>query len=113
MIVVLAPALHARELPDLGKDVRVVAYANLAEAIKALPAAGESAVIWSDGLFEDDPTEIAPFVRVRGTATIEVRASHWDGRTPSHLSAACRGVISGFGPDGVKRAVELLRSEGA
>jgi 3-dehydroquinate dehydratase len=112
MIVVLAPARHAYELPDLGKDVRVVAYANLAEAIGALPDGAVPAVIWSDGLFEDDPTEIAPLVRARAAATIEVRADRWDGRTPSHLSAACRGVISGFGVDGVKRAVELLRSEG-
>ena len=112
MIVVLAPAKHAHELPDLGKDVRVVAYGNLAEAIGALPDAAVPAVIWSDGLFEDDPTEIAPLVRVRVAATVEVRASRWDGRTPSHLSAACRGVIAGFGVDGVKRAVELLRSEG-
>jgi 3-dehydroquinate dehydratase len=112
MIVVLAPARHAYELPDLGKDVRVLAYANLAEAIGGLPDAAVPAVIWSDGLFEDGPTEIAPLVRARAAATIEVRADRWDGRTPSHLSAACRGVISGFGVDGVKRAVELLRSEG-
>ena len=112
MIVVLAPAIHAPELPDLGADVRVVTYASLAEAINALPAATEPAVIWSDGLFEDAPTEIAPFVRGRSAATIEVRTGRWDGRTPSHLSAACRGVISGFGVDGVKRAVELLGSEG-
>ncbi len=113
MIVVLAPALHARELPGLGKDVRVVAYASLGEAIAALRDPAEPAVIWSDGLFEDDPIEIAPFIRTRRAATIEVRARRWDGRTPSHLSAACRGVISGFGANGVKRAVELLRSEGA
>lgn len=111
MIVVLAPALHAPELPDLGENVRLVPYANLAEAIAALTGAVEPTVIWSDGLFEDEPTEIARLVRGRTAATIEVRASRWDGRTPSQLSAACRGVISGFGVDGVKRAVELLRSE--
>lgn len=112
MIVVLAPTRHAHELPELGEEVRVVTYANLAEAVGALPDATVPAVVWSDGLFEDDPTEIAPFVRARAAATIEVRADRWDGRTPSHLSAACRGVISGFGVNGVKRAVELLRSEG-
>ena len=111
MIVVLAPAMHADELPDLGPGVRVVAYAGPADAIGALSDSAESAVVWSDGLFEDDPTEMAPFVRARGAATVEVRSRVWDGRTPSHLSAACRGVISGFGANGVKRAVELLRAE--
>ena len=113
MITVVAPAKHADELRELGEGVRVVSYANLEEAIAGLKAAGGAVVIWSDGLFEDDPTEIAPFVRERSVATIEVRGSRWDGQTPSHLSAACRGVISGFGADGVRRAVELLRAEGA
>lgn len=107
-VIVVAPKAHVRDLPPLGPEVRVLPYANLAEATAALRDHSDPAVLWSDGLFQDDPTDLAATVRGRSAATIEVRSHRWDGLTPSRLSEACRGVISGFGPGGVTRAVELL-----
>ena len=62
----------------------------------------------SDGLSAADEATIADAVRARTGQTIEVRSERWDGETPSPLSAACRGVISGFGAAGAVRAIEAL-----
>ena len=42
------------------------------------------------------------------TTCIEVRSARWDGTSPSPLSAACRGVISGFGTRAIATAVSLV-----
>ena len=62
----------------------------------------------SDGLAPAGEAAVAAAIVRAGVRVIEVRAARWDGRTHSALSAACRGVISGFGiVAGVKAAVAL------
>ncbi len=103
-VVLIAPAgWHAPTA-----DVRVMAYGSVAEASAALATAGD-VVFVSDGLSAADEASIADAVRARTGQTIEVRSERWDGETPSPLSAACRGVISGFGAAGAVRAIEALR----
>ena len=68
-------------------------------------------VIWSDELNPGETDGLAEAVRASGKRCIEVRAERWDGRTPSPLSAACTGVISGFGANGVRAAITLLSTE--
>ena len=68
----------------------------------------DSVVIWADAVNADDTARLAEAVRACGKRCIEVRAERWDGRTPSPLSAACAGVISGFGANGIQAAVRLL-----
>ncbi|MBI5948896.1 MAG: hypothetical protein HY875_12230 [Chloroflexi bacterium] len=82
-------------------------YRTLADVLAALRGDGP-AVLCSDG-FDDGWLEpVAAEVRVRAGPVIEVRSQRWDGVTPSPVSAACRGVISGFGVRGVDAAVSVL-----
>jgi len=66
-------------------------------------------VIWADAVSVEDIPRLVDAVIASGRPCIEVRAERWDGRTPSPLSAACNGVISGFGVSGVRAACALLR----
>lgn len=109
-ILVLAPADPPVALPA---GVALIPCAGLADLEAALAAPGyTAAVLVTDGL----PPEALPFaaeaVRRAGIPVIEVRAQRWDGGTFSAVSAACRGVISGFGALGVGAAVALLQAEG-
>ena len=104
----VAPA--ALELPG-AEDVLVLRYTSAHEAATALRARTGPAVFLSDGLQEPELEEVAQAVRGGPVvAVIEVRAQRWDGRTWSPVSAACRGVISGFGLRGVDAALRALRS---
>jgi hypothetical protein len=53
---------------------------------------------------------VASAVTASGRPCIEVRSERWDGESPSPLSAACRGVISGFGVDAARQAAAALES---
>lgn len=110
-IVVLAPDSIARELPALGDDVVVVHYHTADDAIEALSADADGFVIVSDGLDEADVAPLAHIIETKAVPCIEVRSERWDGSTPSPLSAACRGVISGFGPRAVAEAVRVLSTK--
>jgi 3-dehydroquinate dehydratase len=104
-VTVLVPKAVADALgPVEGADVVVVA-GGLAAAVRA--AAGP-VVVWSEGLAAGEEAEVAAAVRSLGADCIEVRPERWDGESPSGLSAACRGVISGFGVNGVRAAVAVL-----
>jgi len=86
-------ALDEEKLPAACRLVRLASAGALVEALRA-PAGG--AVLVSDGL----PPSWLPLAvaAVRGARypVIEVATAAWDGRTHSLLSAACRGVVSGF-----------------
>jgi hypothetical protein len=87
-------------------------YRTAADIVKALAAARdngepESAIIVSDAIAPGDFDIVAEAVRAWPGRCVEVRSAAWDGRTLSPLSAACRGVISGFGEAGLQRALEL------
>ncbi len=94
------------ELPAV---VEAVAYAGADGLANGLARDFAAAVLVSDGLLADDLEQAAEAVRGCGRPVIEVRSERWDGATSSPLSAACRGVISGFGPAGVQAAVALAR----
>ncbi len=90
-------------------------YATAAEVVAALGEAAGSVVLCSDGLAIDDLGVVAEALAAvdDGTTTIvEVQHERWDGETQSPVSAACAGVIAGFGPAGVAAAVALLTQEG-
>ncbi len=79
---------------------------DAAISLRATPA---PAVLITDHLDDEDLDSLAAAIRERGGPVVEVRLSGWDGETHSPVSAVCRGVTSGFGADGIVRAVELLR----
>ncbi len=103
-IVVVAPRSVAG-LPEPWDGVTVVRYGSAEEAEAGLAGDAEGYVILSDGLAASELARVAHAVAAVRGACIEVRSDRWDGSTPSPLSAACRGVISGFGVGGVVEAV--------
>ncbi len=87
----------------------LLTYGNAVDLIISLRATANPAVIWSDGLEDDSLEAVAAAVRDHAGACIEVRSEGWDGERFSPLSAACRGVISGFGERGLAAAVRLAQ----
>jgi hypothetical protein len=81
---------------------------DAAISLRATPA---PAVLVTDHLDDEDLDSLAAAIKERTGQVIEVRLSAWDGETHSPVSAVCRGVISGFGADGIVRAVDLLRRQ--
>lgn len=104
-VLVLVP--HGRDSQLVASaGVQVVVYATAADVTAALAAhPALPAVIWSDAL---PASEVPAGVQDHPVPVIEVRSARWDGATPSPLSAACRGVVSGFGVGGVAAALSLL-----
>lgn len=107
-------------LRDLGAEMRVTVtvpaemavagatgYATLSDVLDALRG-DDPAVLCSDGFREGWLEPVAAAIRERGAPVIEVRSERWDGVTQSPVSAACRGVISGFGARGVTAAAGVL-----
>ena len=107
-VIVVAPDAVARRLADFNENVTVVRYHTALEAKHELGGSADAVVIVSDGLRPEDIPAVAEAVRASNKRCIEVRSGAWDGATFSPLSAACVGVVSGFGAAGVSRAVELL-----
>jgi hypothetical protein len=105
--VIVATSRPVRGIPDAAE---VVALAR-AEELPRILAAHDAAVIVSDGFDDDTLAGLAAAIRASNTPVIEVRAGPWDGETPSPLSGACRGVISGFGEAGIAAAARLLLNE--
>jgi 3-dehydroquinate dehydratase len=105
IVVILA---SPRDLPGLPPDVEVLPAANAAQ-VAAILSSHDAAVLVSDEFVDADA--VAAAVKAAGRPVIEVRAHRWDGETPSLVSAACRGVISGFGDAGIVCAVRLLCAE--
>ena len=108
-VAVLVPEGVSGEAPALEGTLKLT-YGAALDLVVSLRALANPAVILSDGLAEDALDAVAAAVRDHSAACIEVRLERWDGHTFSPLSAACRGVISGFGMNGVGAAVSLLRA---
>jgi hypothetical protein len=81
------------------------------ELANALRGQWDAAILLTGGIPDELLAAIAESVRASGRPVIEVRSDRWDGATPSPVSAACRGVISGFGPAGAAAAAALLQRE--
>ncbi|HJP40384.1 MAG TPA: hypothetical protein QGF35_01575 [Dehalococcoidia bacterium] len=89
--------------------VQVIEWTSADEVANALGTSGASPIILvSDGLDGSDSLKIAHAIRAGSKEPIEVRSDRWNGASPSPISSACRGVISGFGPGGVQQAIEML-----
>lgn len=111
-VLVLAPAALAPEQPPAGAEVRT--WADLGALLAALEERGNRpCVLVSDGLHADTEAAVAAAIRSAPGPVVEVRSLRWDGESPSPVSAACRGVISGFGAAGVAAAVGVLTGESA
>ncbi|MCY4390698.1 MAG: hypothetical protein OXE43_01435 [Chloroflexi bacterium] len=107
VLVILPPGVTPPPLPD-GVEVRACATAT--EVTAALDAATGDIVLGAGGLAGD--AAIANAVGAVAGTVIQVDLESWDGETHSLVSAACSGVIAGFGTAGIAAAVALLR-EGA
>ena len=109
----MAPALVLLPVdapaPDLPDGVAPLRYAAVTDVMAALAGADGGAVLCSDALDAADLDAVATAVRAAPGPVVEVRSAPWDGETHSPLSAACAGVIAGFGADGVRAAALLLR----
>lgn len=95
---------------DLPPGALVVPFGTVVDAVVALKATAAPAVICTGGLAPEDLEPLAAAVAAHPAPCIEVRNDTWDGESHSPVAAICRGVISGFGVTGIRRAVELLRS---
>lgn len=103
VLVILPAGLTPPPLPD-GVEVRTCG--NSGEVVDALRQAGGDVVLCVDGL--PDAEVIAGAVRTVEATVILVEPGAWDGETHSPVSAACTGVIAGFGIAGVGAAVALV-----
>ncbi len=108
VLVLVHRSIHPGPLPA---GSSLVPFETVVDAVVALKATTFPAVICTDGLAPEDLPSLAAAVTAHPGACIEVRAAAWDGESGSPVAAACRGVVSGFGTDGVRRAVELLLSD--
>ena len=109
VLVILPPGVTPPPLPD-GVEVRVCATA--AEVTAALDAATGDVVLCAGRLAGDAAiaNAVAAVAAAAGTV-IQVELESWDGETHSLVSAACSGVIAGFGTAGIAAAVALLRED--
>lgn len=110
MVLLIVPA-GSGEWMAAPAGARTGTYRAAADIAGLLAGEFEAAVLWSDGVPADDLPAVAAAVRACGKPVIEVHGERWDGTTFSPLSAACRGVISGFGANGVRAARDLLLAE--
>ncbi len=74
----------------------------------ALLGSYAGAVLVSDTIPADRHAVVASAVRAAGYPVIEVQSRPWRGEEHSLLTAACRGVVAGFGAAGVGAAVRAL-----
>jgi hypothetical protein len=102
-VLLVVPASVAAAIAPGAAEVR--AYHTASEAAAALQSPGwDTAVLLSDAIPPADEDALATVVRAAGRPVIEVRRERWDGETWSPLTAACRGIVSGFGLAGVAAA---------
>jgi len=105
-VLLLLPAAAGEVTPPPRANPRV--FATASEAAAALAADPSPAVILTDTVDAAAQETIAAALRAHPRPCIEVRSARWDGTSPSPLSAACRGVISGFGTHALATAVSLV-----
>lgn len=105
VLVLVHRSLDAGPMPG---GISLVPFETVVDAIVALKAASMPAIVCTDGLAPEDLVPLAAAISTHAAPCIEVRAAAWDGESESPVAAVCRGVISGFGMNGVRRATELL-----
>lgn len=105
VLVLVHRDLHPGLLPT---GSVLVPYETVVDAVVALKATALPAVVCTDGLAPEDLPSLAAAIAAHPASCIEVRAAAWDGESGSPVAAACRGVVSGFGAHGIRRAAELL-----
>jgi len=105
-VLVLVPKSIAE--PPLPAGAMLVHFQTAIDAVVSLRASEAPAVLVTDGLDAEDLGALASAIRERAAPCLEVRMKGWDGETQSPVSGVCRGVISGFGANGLGRAVEFL-----
>ena len=103
-VLVILPADAAP--PPLPAGVETRACASAAEAVAALREATGDVALCIDGLGGE--AEVAEAIATVAGTVIEVALEAWDGEAHSAVSAACAGVIAGFGVAGISTAVALL-----
>lgn len=101
----LAPP--ATDLPELA-GTRVVRYADAEAACAALGGHFDAALLLSDGLDAEGEETVAAAVRACGYPVVEVQSARWEGERHSPLTAACRGVVAGFGAGALAVALRAL-----
>ena len=104
VLVILPAGVTA---PPLADGVEVTACATASEVTAALAAATGDVVLCAGDRRGD--AEVAGAVAGVTGSVIQVELESWDGVTHSAVSAACAGVIAGFGTAGIVAAVALLR----
>lgn len=91
-------------------DIKVVEYESSAQLAAMLGSSGNDPVVIVAGEISiEDQENIAAAIRAHSLRAVEVRAERWDGFSASPLSAACRGVIAGFGANGIPAAIAVQR----
>jgi len=101
-------AAHLPASLELPPGVRYEPAPDLDALADALRAATGPVILWSDGIEGEALRSIAEAVRGLSVEVIEVNSRGSDGLRASPLSGACRGVISGFGANGILRAIEAF-----
>ena len=109
LVIGLDGAFESVALPGVANII----CKSAGEIVNAIASADAAVVLVSDLVAPAGLARVAEAVTRFNRPVIEVRSVAWDGVTNSPLSAACRGVISGFGADGVLAAVRLLQREAA
>lgn len=105
-VLVLVP--KSLVAPALPPGAMLVHFQTAIDAVVSLRASEAPAVLVTDGLDAEVLGALASAIRERRAPCIEVRMEGWDGETQSPVSGVCRGVISGFGTNGLARAIEFL-----
>ena len=106
-VLILIPAAEAASLPHVEGAV-LVPFTTTLDVVVSLKASPLPAILCTDTIPAEEADAVVTALRDRPAACIEVRLAPWDGESHSPISAACRGVIAGFGVVGVVRAAELL-----
>ena len=109
VLVLVHRALSPGPLPA---GTALVPFETVVDAIVALKATAIPAVVCTDGLAPEDLPPLAAAITAHPVPCIEVRIGAWDGESASPVAAACRGVISGFGANAIRYAIEFLLAGG-
>jgi hypothetical protein len=93
---------------------RVVTWRSGDDVLRELEAAAAEGlagvVLVSDGLPPDHAAAVVETVRTCRIPVVEVLGGQWDGFSRLDLSAAGRGMVSGFGIEGAWAAAKALTS---
>ncbi len=97
--------------PQLWERAAILPCGSAEDLAAALAQPHDAAVIVTDALPDFSLEGVAAAIRASSKPCVEVRSERWDGESFSPVSAACRGVISGFGASGLLAAATLVESE--